>query len=238
MLSGFINTLAFFSGTVRLLIGLALILMMTGLLGPAWAEEVRSTRYRYGEMEMSTGYYSEYEVKPIFTLPGGPLMRKGIPLESAPTEPVRWRTYLTDTHLGIRDYKRYHNCTDCHFQQARDRHTVRAGITCDQCHGREPISGVNHYWSPLSPIRRHAYVCAKCHEGASVSYAEYAVHEPIPAMLSTRQTFPFLFFAFWMMATVAGGTFVVFLPHTALWGIRELLIMKKDRAESESKQQD
>jgi hypothetical protein len=57
-------------------------------------------------------------------------------------------------------------------------------------------------------------------------------------MLSTRQTFPFLFFAFWMMATVAGGTFVVFLPHTALWGIRELLIMKKDRAESESKQQD
>lgn len=225
-------------GRMKLLIWLALILMMTGLPGPVWGEEVRSTRYRYGEYEVSTGYYAEYEVKPIITLPGGPLMRKGIAPESAPTEPVRWRTYLTDTHLGITGYKRHHDCTDCHLQQARDRHTVRAGITCDQCHGREPISGVNHYWSPLSPIRRHAYVCAKCHEGASVSYAEYAVHEPKPAMLSTRQTFPFLFFAFWMMVSVAGGTFVVFLPHTALWGIREFLIMKKDGAENESKQQD
>ncbi len=223
-------------GALGLLIGLAVF--VTILPGRAWAEEVRSTSYRYGEYEVSSGYYAEYEVKPIITLPGGPLLRKGIPVESAPTQPARWRTYLTDTHVGIRGYKRHHDCTGCHPQQARDRHTARAGITCDQCHGREPIAGVNHYYSSLSPIRRHAYVCAKCHEGASASYAEYAVHEPKPALLSTRQTFPFLFFAFWMMVTVAGGTFVVFLPHTALWGIRELLIMKKNRAENESKQQD
>jgi len=229
--------LASLLGAIRLLIGLAPILIMIGFPGPAWAEDVATDIYRYGEREVSTGYYEEYEVKP-FHLPGGPVLYRGVITvsPSASAASVRWRTYLTDSHWGLRFYA-WRTCIDCHPQQARDRHTVRAGITCRQCHGPEPIAGINHYYSRMKQFRRHAYICAKCHEGASTSYATYVVHEPTPATISTRETFPMLFYGFWMMVAIAVGTFVVFLPHTVLWGIRELL-MKKKEAERESKPKD
>ena len=50
-------------------------------------------------------------------------------------------------------------------------------------------------------------------------------------MAGTMKSFPVLFYAFWIMIAIAVGTFVVFLPHTILWGIRELFI-KKEKAES------
>ena len=56
-------------------------------------------------------------------------------------------------------------------------------------------------------------------------------------MLSTRETFPALFYAFWFMVALAVGTFVTFLPHTALWGIREVLI-KLEKAKGELKEKD
>ena len=77
--------------------------------------------------------------------------------------------------------------------------------------------------------RRHAYVCAKCHEGASASYAAYVVHAPNPALASTFKDFPVLAYAFWIMVAIAVGTFVLFLPHTILWGIRELFTKKKTK---------
>jgi hypothetical protein len=81
----------------------------------------------------------------------------------------------------------------------------------------------------LNPIRKHAYVCSKCHEGASASYASYVVHEPNPAMVGTLTSFPLLFYVFWFMVVLAVGTFLVFLPHTLIWGIRELFVkMKKE----------
>jgi len=49
------------------------------------------------------------------------------------------------------------------------------------------------------------------------------VHAPNPAMLSTRETFPLLFYAFWFMVALAASTFAAVLPHTAMWGFRELL---------------
>ena len=85
----------------------------------------------------------------------------------------------------------------------------------------------------MNPIRKHAYICAKCHEGASVSFASYVVHTPNPALADTRTTFPVLFYVFWAMAAIAIGTFVIFLPHTALWGIRELFV-KKEKADGGS----
>ncbi len=117
-------------------------------------------------------------------------------------------------------------CEECHIEQTKGIHTVRANLTCRQCHGVEPIASNNHYFSPMNPIRRHAYVCSKCHEGASASYAAYIVHEPNPSMAGTLKTFPVLFYAFWIMIAIAVGTFVVFLPHTILWGLRELLLKK------------
>ena len=86
----------------------------------------------------------------------------------------------------------------------------------------------------MNPIRRHAYVCAKCHEGASASYATYVVHAPNPSLASTRKSFPVLFYAFWIMIVIAVGTFLVFLPHTISWGIRELF-MRKEKGNRESK---
>jgi hypothetical protein len=70
-------------------------------------------------------------------------------------------------------------------------------------------------------------VCAKCHQGASASYASYVVHEPNPAMTDTFQKFPVLAYAFWIMIAIAVGTFALFLPHTLLWGIRELFAKRK-----------
>ena len=118
-------------------------------------------------------------------------------------------------------------CVDCHPENALNRHVIRGKKHCRQCHGPEPIAGIKHYYSSMNSNRRHAYVCAKCHEGASASYSSYMVHAPNPSKAATLQKFPVLFFVFWSMITIAVGTFAVFLPHTFLWGIRELFVRKK-----------
>jgi hypothetical protein len=200
------------------------------------AEEVASALRRYKEHEVSTGYYEEYEVLPRRQSPlvGVPGVQRGIFPYSPSAARVRIRTRLADSHQGIKFYER-RRCEYCHIEQTRDLHTVRANLTCRQCHGGEPIASIEHYYSPMNPIRRHAAVCAKCHEGASASFASYVVHAPNPAMAATKKTFPVLFYAFWIMVGVAVGTFVVFLPHTALWGIRELFAAK-EKTTSEPKQ--
>jgi hypothetical protein len=191
-------------------------------------EEATSPIYRYRGHEMSTGYYEPYEVSPRPSLPlgGGPIGYAGSITLSPTAEKVRRRTYLANSHQGLRFYERL-TCVKCHPGEAGNLHTVRVGITCRQCHGPEPIAGINHYYSPMNNLRRHAYVCAKCHEGANASYATYVVHEPNPATLDTRNSFPTLFYVFWMMVAIAAGTFVVFLPHAAIWGIREFFTKKE-----------
>ena len=93
-------------------------------------------------------------------------------------------------------------------------------------------------FSPMNPIRRHAYVCAKCHEGSSASFASYVVHPPNPANVGALKSFPVLFYVFWFMVVLAVATFLVFLPHTALWGVRELLVAKrKKKEEAETREQ-
>ena len=196
-------------------------------------EEVASSIRRYKDREASTGYYEEYEVKPrrqrpFVEIPG---VRRGVFPYSPTSASVRVRTRLADSHRGIKFYKR-RRCEDCHVQETKDIHTTRANLTCRQCHGGEPIASIEHYYSPMNPIRRHAYVCAKCHEGASASYASYVVHAPNPSLAGTLQSFPVLFYAFWIMIVVAVGTFALFLPHTILWGIRELFI-KKEKTDRE-----
>ena len=201
-------------------------------------EEVASYIRRYKDREASTGYYEEYEVKPrrqrpFVEIPG---VRSGIFAYSPTSARVRVRTRLADSHQGIKFYKR-RRCEECHIRETKDIHTVRANLTCRQCHGGEPIASIEHHFSPMNPIRRHAYVCAKCHEGSNASYAGYVVHEPNPALASTFKSFPVLAIAFWVMVAIAVGTFVLFLPHTILWGFRELF-MKKEKKTSESDSQD
>jgi hypothetical protein len=208
---------------IRLIIGLVWLALF--LPGPAGSQtQATSKIIRYREREVSSRYYETYEAKPR---PYPVFVRGGIPQRKAITlspiaEKVRRRKYLADSHWGLKFYERL-TCIKCHPQHARNLHKIRAKITCRQCHGPEPIAGLSHYYSKMSHRRRHAFVCAKCHEGANRSFASYVNHEPNPAALSTRQSFPLLFYVFWMMAAIAVGTFAVFLPHAFMWGLREFL---------------
>lgn len=197
-------------------------------------EEVSSAIRRYKDREASTGFYEQYEAKPFLQRPfiSIPGVRRGFFPYSPSAAQVRIRTRLADSHQGLKFYWNL-RCEDCHAKETKDIHTVRANLTCRQCHGGEPIAGLQYYYSPFNLIRRHAYVCAKCHEGASASFASYVVHTPNPAMASTRKTFPLLFYVFWAMVALAGGTFLVFLPHTVAWGIRELFV-KAEKTEDDS----
>ena len=208
-----------------------LLVELLGLpaLSPA-QEEMASAIRRYKDREVSTGYYEEYEAlphrqRPLVEIPG---VRRGLFPYSPAAAQVRSRTHLADSHQGIKFYWNL-RCQICHLNETKDIHTTRANLTCRQCHGGEPIASINYLYSALNPIRKHAYVCSKCHEGASASYASYVVHEPNPAMVGTLTSFPLLFYVFWFMVVLAVGTFLVFLPHTLIWGIRELFVkMKKE----------
>jgi hypothetical protein len=205
------------------LIGIAVLLTFFPKI--TWAQkEVTANIYRYRDRELKSRYYEKHEFKPRTHLPfvEGKLPRAEL-ITLAPTaEKVRFRKYLADSHQGLRFY-RYRTCIRCHPQQARNLHKVRAKITCRQCHGGEPIAGINHYYSSMHPRRRYAFVCAKCHDGSSASFATYRIHEPSPITMGTHKTFPVLFYVFWGMIAIAAGTFAVFLPHAFMWGLREFL---------------
>jgi len=231
----------FLRGFSKGVIGLQgfLFLLTAVFPGLAWAQkEVTSPLSRYGNREAVSRYYERYEAKPRAHLPflEEPLPRKAL-ITLAPTaEPVRIRKHLADSHSGLLFYES-RTCTDCHADQARDLHKTRANITCRQCHGGEPIAGISHYYSPMNPRRRYAFVCAKCHEGSNASFATYRVHAPNPVRANTLRSFPVLFYVFWGMIAIAVGTFLVFLPHAAVWGIREFLVkkdMKKEKIAGES----
>ena len=187
-------------------------------------EEVVSSILRYKDRETSTGYYEEYEVIPgrhsrWVEIPG---VKPGIFSYSPTAAQVRIRTRLVDSHMGI---KFYHvlRCEYCHVEQSEDFHRVRANISCRQCHGGEPIASIQFFYSPMNPIRRHAYVCAKCHEGASASFASYVVHEPAAGSPAAKKDFPLLYYAYWFIFILLVGTLAFFIPHTFLTGVREVI---------------
>lgn len=187
-------------------------------------KEVTAEVYRYRKREVITGRYEKHEVKPRTHLPfvTGRTPRAEL-ITLAPTaERTRTRKYLADAHWGLKFYE-WRTCIRCHRRQARSMHTARSKITCRQCHGQEPIAGIRHYYSPMHPRRRYAFVCAKCHKGSSASFATYVVHEPNPISMGTQNSFPALFYVFWFMVALAVGTFAAFLPHTIMWGLREFL---------------
>lgn len=214
-------------------------LILTGwLLLPILAsaqEEVASSIRRYKEREASTGYYEEYEVRPRRQLPlvGVPGVSRGIFGYSPTGASVRVRSRLADSHAGIKFYQG-RRCEDCHAPETRDIHTTRANLTCRQCHGGEPIASIDHYYSPMNPIRRHAYVCAKCHEGAGASFASYIVHEPAAGSSIARTSFPILYYAYWFMLVLLVGTLAFFIPHSFLVGLRELFKNKRKTNNADS----
>jgi hypothetical protein len=193
-------------------------------------EELTSYINRYKQNEVITGYYERYEARPRHE---SPLVKRFRSLDREPfaysstASMVRNRSLLADSHRAIKFYDN-RRCEACHANQTHDIHTTRANITCRQCHGPEPIASNNHYYSPMNPIRRHAYVCAKCHEGASASFATYVVHEPAAGAISTRDSFPSMYYSYWFMLMLLAGTLAFFIPHSLLMGLRELF-KKKDK---------
>jgi hypothetical protein len=180
---------------------------------------------------MKNGFYEGNEVRPLkrtrdtFKAPG--ILRDPFPVSPTGAE-VRIRSRLPDAHAGIKFYQQS-TCTECHSRQARSFHADRAGINCRQCHGAEPIPAIKHYYSPMNTIRRHAYVCATCHEGANDLFATYIVHEPAPGALTTKESFPAFFYANWFMVLLLAGTMAFFIPHSLMMFLQELT-MKKGKA--------
>jgi len=215
------RTVYFLLGIVFLM-GLAVFVIVIPDTGRT-QEEITSSIARYRE-RVKSGYYEGYEVKSRHW------QRNRVKQAAAIRSPfpfgiigpnVRIRTRLADAHAGIKFYKQ-HTCIECHPKQARNIHSDRSGINCRQCHGPEPIPAINHYYSLMNPIRRHVYVCAKCHEGANVSFAGFYVHEPPGTEMSTRESFPVLFYASWGMLLLFVGTLAFFVSHSLMVGVREL----------------
>ena len=180
----------------------------------------------------ATGFFRDQDTLPgsfrfYQQLPGGEERLWGI----GPSHPkIRRSSFKLDAHEDVADFSQQVRCQKCHEPQTKDLHGLRMDISCVQCHRNQPVSGVFQYYSPLNPIRRHAYVCAKCHEGATPSFASYMVHEPNPIASETRSTFPAFYYAVWFMLILAGGVFVFFLPYTVLWWLRDLIAKFKRSA--------
>lgn len=136
--------------------------------------------------------------------------------------PIRRSSFYADAHDGVQGYMA-RTCVSCHEEQRNSLHSTRGNVSCVQCHLDQPIAGIHHYYSAMNPIRRHAYVCAKCHEGSSASFATYVIHEPPPLAASTRESFPLFYYGTWFMLILAVGVFAIFIPYVVLWGLRELI---------------
>lgn len=150
---------------------------------------------------------------------------RGAYLGAGPGGDIHPESFKADAHELTQGYRPGRDCLDCHEEAGRNIHSVRANISCHQCHRDQPIAGTYHYYSPLNPIRRHAYVCAKCHQGASANFATYLVHEPNPIAAETADTFPALYYGVWVMVLLAGGVFLFFIPYIGAWGLRELIAL-------------
>ncbi len=195
-----------------------------------YPESAIGSRAQY---EVSHASYETYEVRPGI-LGAATRSRRTpwpdlLPFEGRPAlEPVQL-SRMPDAHTGIPFYST-RRCEVCHAGSENNLHSQRAGITCRQCHGPEPIAGMNHYYSPMNPLRRHAYVCGRCHPGANASFATFLVHEPPPGSAKARETFPVIWWAYWLMLGLLTVTLAFFIPHSLLTGVRELVErLKKDK---------
>ena len=208
--------------TIICLLGGLLLGLPIGLAGEAHAsDDLASTGY-FRDQDTLPGSYRFYQ-----QLPGGEARSWSM---GPGRDKVRRASFQADAHEDVANYSPQTRCQQCHKPQTKDLHGLRMGIACVQCHRNVPVAGVFQYSSPLNPIRRHAYVCAKCHEGATPSFASYMVHEPNPVTSEARDDFPLLYYAVWFMLILAGGVFIIFLPYTAFWWLREFFSRLGGRA--------
>lgn len=208
--------------TLILLLGLSLVAPPSATAGNGRVTEDLASTGHFRDQDTLPGSYRFYR-----QLPGGDARSWGMGPGRAK---IKRTSFRADAHEDVANYSPQSRCQACHKPQTKDLHGLRMGFACVQCHRSFPVAGVYHYYSPLNPIRRHAYVCAKCHLGATPSFASYMVHEPNPVASETRDDFPLLYYAVWFMLILAGGVFAIFLPYTLAWWLREFLGRLRGRA--------
>jgi len=214
-------------------------LLLLGLPHAAAQEEL-SGRALSPDVEVSRGFYEDYEVRPLREPPFRDYNR---PADEGIRFQQRWNRLLdegglsplrmSDAHWNVPNWQS-RRCEVCHVRAAGNNlHVTRYDIGCRQCHRGATIAPAMEYASRMNPIRRHATICGQCHKGAGASFALYKVHEPSPYTAEAAEIFPWLYWVFWIMVGIMAVTFAFFLPLTLVWYLRELfeaLLRKKEDA--------
>lgn len=127
------------------------------------------------------------------------------------------RTDLGDFRLTMMD-----QCGRCHTDESEtffdtfhgkvSRLGDEAAAKCYDCHGTHSIQPTSDPRSMLSR-RNIVETCAACHSGANIRFTGYLTH----ATHHDPERYPFLFWAFWGMASLLIGTLSVASVHTGAW---------------------
>jgi len=128
-------------------------------------------------------------------------------------------------------------CGDCHDKPLHDgglplyetyRNSYHGQVTalgslrgarCSDCHGAHDVLPADDPASRTSP-QRLQQTCAKCHPGASASFAEFRPH----ADHTVRGDFPLLHFVWLYFIIVISSTFAFFGLHTLAWAVRATIV--------------
>jgi cytochrome b subunit of formate dehydrogenase len=130
-------------------------------------------------------------------------------------------------------------CGRCHEDEARNYHETYHGkaialnrpgsapavAACFDCHGHHDVFKTSE---PRSSLHQANIVgtCAKCHDGATASFAQYEPHaDPWDA-----EGYPLLNKVIVFMTALLAGVFLFFGIHTSLWIVRMIVAWIRDPA--------
>ena len=94
---------------------------------------------------------------------------------------------------------------------------------CYDCHGYHDVLPAANPASHLSTNNIVA-TCAKCHPGATASFAKYVPH----ANQMDKANYPEFYYVFLFMTTLLASVFVFFGLHTLLWIVRSVYLYLND----------
>ena len=128
-------------------------------------------------------------------------------------------------------------CGECHADRLERYHETYHGkaiklgkpseapevAACYDCHGHHDVLPACDPNSHLSQTNIVA-TCAKCHHGATASFAQYDPH----ADHFDRKNYPAFYWTFMFMTGLLIGVFTFFGAHTLLWMVRTLWLYLHD----------
>ncbi|CCQ72488.1 cytochrome b/b6 domain-containing protein [Magnetospira sp. QH-2] len=136
--------------------------------------------------------------------------------------PRRAHSDKADVHKGVSGYSPARRCLSCHEGQQNNLHYARTTLRCRDCHISDPIAGIRNPKATMFAEHRAEKVCARCHEGAGPGMASYVIHEQAPWSAAIQADFPALYWSTFVMLLLAGTVFLIFLPYTGIWALREI----------------